>query len=149
MLVLLCQHLQASLVAQIVKNPAMQETRVQSLGQEDPLEEGMATPLQYSCLENPMATAHGHAKRQAHHSHLLTSKDAHVVLGRPLRTHLSWSNTSSLAGLSLPVTFSRETSLIFLLLHKIDLGPLHTPLGFYCLLLSQHLSLIETTSLHV
>ena len=34
----------ASLVAQIVKNlPAMQETRVQSLGQEDPLEKGMVT----------------------------------------------------------------------------------------------------------
>ena len=33
----------ASLVAQMVKNlPAMQETRVQSLGQEDPLEKGMA-----------------------------------------------------------------------------------------------------------
>ena len=35
---------QASLVAQMVKNlAAKQETRVQSLGQEDPLEEGMAT----------------------------------------------------------------------------------------------------------
>ena len=34
----------ASLVAQTVKNlPAMQETRVQSLGQETPLETGMAT----------------------------------------------------------------------------------------------------------
>ena len=34
----------ASLVAQTIKNPpAMQETQVQSLGQEDPLEEGMAT----------------------------------------------------------------------------------------------------------
>ena len=34
----------ASLVAQIVKNlPAMQETQVQSLGWEDPLEKGMAT----------------------------------------------------------------------------------------------------------
>ena len=33
-----------SLVAQTVKNlPAMQETQVQSLGQKDPLEEGMAT----------------------------------------------------------------------------------------------------------
>ena len=32
---------QASLVAQMVKN--LQETRVQSLGWEDPLEEGMAT----------------------------------------------------------------------------------------------------------
>ena len=43
----------ASLVAQRVKRlPAMQETQVQSLGQEDPLEKEMAT--QYSCLENPM-----------------------------------------------------------------------------------------------
>ena len=38
----------------MVKNPsAMRETWVQSLGQEDPLEEEMANPLQYSCLENP------------------------------------------------------------------------------------------------
>ena len=37
-------HIWASLVAQMVKNrPAMQETWVQSLGQEDPLEEEMAT----------------------------------------------------------------------------------------------------------
>ena len=49
-----------SLVALSVKNPpAMQETQVQSLGQEDPLEKGMATP------SNPMdrgvwrATLHG------------------------------------------------------------------------------------------
>ena len=34
----------ASLAAQMVKNPpAMQDTQVQSLGWEDPLEEGMAT----------------------------------------------------------------------------------------------------------
>ena len=33
-----------SLVAQMVKNlPALQETQVQSLGQEEPLEKGMAT----------------------------------------------------------------------------------------------------------
>ena len=43
----------SSLVAQMVKNPpAMQKTRVRSLGQEDPLEKEMVT--QYSCLENPM-----------------------------------------------------------------------------------------------
>ena len=50
--------LRASPVAQKVKNlPAAQETWVQSLGQEDPPEKGMATPtspLQYSCLENSM-----------------------------------------------------------------------------------------------
>ena len=39
--------------AQMVKNlPAMWETWVQSLGWEDPLEEGMATHS-CSCLENP------------------------------------------------------------------------------------------------
>ena len=37
-------NVRSSLVARTVKNlPAMQETQVQSLGQEDPLEEGMAT----------------------------------------------------------------------------------------------------------
>ena len=38
------QYSWASLVAKLVKNsPAMQETWVQSLGQEDPLEKGKAT----------------------------------------------------------------------------------------------------------
>ena len=38
------QYSWASLVAKLVKNPcAMQETWVRSLGQEDPLEEGVAT----------------------------------------------------------------------------------------------------------
>ena len=45
----------ASLVAQMVMNlPVMQETQVRSLGGEDPLEKGMATHCQYSCLENSM-----------------------------------------------------------------------------------------------
>ena len=55
-----------SLVAQTVKDPpAMQETRVQSLGWEDPLGEGNGNPLQYSFLENSIdrgawwATVHG------------------------------------------------------------------------------------------
>ena len=43
------------ILAQTVKRlPAMRETRVQSLGQEDALEEGNGSPLQHSCLENPM-----------------------------------------------------------------------------------------------
>ena len=45
----------ASLVAQTVKClPAVRETRVRSLGWEDPLGEGNGNPLQYSCLENSM-----------------------------------------------------------------------------------------------
>ena len=45
----------ASVVAQMVKNlPAMRETWAQSLGWEDPLEEGMAThSSQHPGLENP------------------------------------------------------------------------------------------------
>ena len=60
-----------SLVAQMAKNlPAMQETQVRSLGQEDSLEKGNGYPLQYSCLENSLdrgawwATVHGIAKSQ-------------------------------------------------------------------------------------
>ena len=42
-------------MAQMVKNlPAMWKTQVQSLGWEDPLEEGNGCPLQYFCLENSM-----------------------------------------------------------------------------------------------
>ena len=45
----------ASLVAQLVKNlPAMEETQVESLGQEDPLEKEMATHSSILALENPM-----------------------------------------------------------------------------------------------
>ena len=64
------QYSWASLVAQMVKNPpAMRETWIQSLGWEDPLEEGMATHS--SILDwNPhgqrrlVATVHGVTKSQ-------------------------------------------------------------------------------------
>ena len=59
-----------SLVAQLVKKPpAIQETQVQSLGWEDPLNKGRET-TKYSCLENAMdreacqATIHGVAMSQ-------------------------------------------------------------------------------------
>ena len=45
------------MVQQIKNPPAMQETQetwVQSLGQENPLEKGNGNPLQCSYLENPM-----------------------------------------------------------------------------------------------
>ena len=50
----------ASLVAQTVKNsPAMQETRVQSLSWEDPLEEGMATQSSIPAWRIPWADEPG------------------------------------------------------------------------------------------
>ena len=59
----------ASLVAQMVKNlPAMWETRVRSLGWDDPLEEGVATHSSILAWRTPMdrgawqAAVHGVAK---------------------------------------------------------------------------------------
>ena len=54
------------------------ETQPRSLGEEDPLEEGMAAPVQYCCLENPMytgawqATVHRVAKSQTQLKQLST-----------------------------------------------------------------------------
>ena len=45
--------IRAFLVALMVKNPPARETWVQSLGQEDPMEEEYVNSLQYFCLENP------------------------------------------------------------------------------------------------
>ena len=65
------QYSWASLVAQMVRNlPAMWEIWVESLGWEDPLEEGMATHASVLAWRIPMdreawrATAHGLAKSQ-------------------------------------------------------------------------------------
>ena len=59
----------AKMVAQMVKNPpAVWETQVQSLGQEDPLEKEMATHASIPAWKNPMdrgvwwATVHGVTK---------------------------------------------------------------------------------------
>ena len=64
-----------SLLVQTVKNlPAMQETQVQSLGGEDPLEEGMATHSSILAWRIPMdrgawwATVYGVSKNQTQHS---------------------------------------------------------------------------------
>ena len=53
-------HIWAFLVVQMVKNlPAGWETRVQSLGQEDPLEEGMATHSSTLAWRIPWMKEHG------------------------------------------------------------------------------------------
>ena len=55
------QYSWVSPVAQLVKNPpTLWETWVQSLGWEDPLEEGTGYPLHYDGLENSMdCVVHG------------------------------------------------------------------------------------------
>ena len=65
----------ASLIAQSVKSlPAVQDTQVQFLGQEDPLEKEMATHSSILAWRIPwtedrilwLATVHGFAKSQTH-----------------------------------------------------------------------------------
>ena len=65
----ICIYMRGSLIAQLVKNlPAVQETLVQSLGWEDPLEKGMATRSRILAWRIPMdrgawwATVHGVTK---------------------------------------------------------------------------------------
>ena len=53
-------------MAQMVKNlPAMQETQVQSLGREDPLEEGMATHSSILAWEIPWTEEPGRLQSAA------------------------------------------------------------------------------------
>ena len=73
----LLQYSWASLVTQTVKNPpAMQETWVQSLGWEDPLEEGIATHSSILAWRIPLdrgawrATVHGVTKSGTRRSDL-------------------------------------------------------------------------------
>ena len=79
------QYSWASLVAQTVKNPpAIRETWVQSLGEEDPLEEGMATHSRILAWRISMdrgawrATVHGIAKSQTQlstHTHMYGERE--------------------------------------------------------------------------
>ena len=99
----------ASLVAQMIKNPPeMQETRVQSLGWEDPLEEGMATHSSILAWRIPMdrgawwAIVHRVAKSQTRlkqlsvHAHTLRIVNQHIdILVRNVkkRPSLPWSHS--------------------------------------------------------
>ena len=71
-----------------------QETWVRSLGWEDPLESEVETPLQYSCLENPMdggawrPTVHGVAKSQTQLSDFTHSLTKFVIACLPRSKHL-------------------------------------------------------------
>ena len=87
--------------------PAMQETEVQSLGQEEPLEKGIASyPLQYSCLKNSMdrgawqATGHGIVKSwiRLHNWHAEP-----FVVGGWLHVHVGCPAASPASSYKMPV----------------------------------------------
>ena len=75
----------------MVKNPHANAEDIRDAGlipgQEDPLEEGVANPLQYSCLENPMdrgawwATVHGVTKSRTQLKRLSTYTHKSEIVG--------------------------------------------------------------------
>ena len=113
----------------MVKNlPAMRETRVQSLGSEDPLEEGMATHSSTLTRRIPMhrgawqATGHGVAKSQTWLSTAQCIKMA--------RCHSEIKSPSSL----LPETLDHPATLG----RTLEEAPLHTPPSSLGLSLNSH-----------
>ena len=65
----MCQLGWASLVAQMVKNlPAIQGIQVQALGQEDPLEKGMATHSSILAWEIPWTEEPGGLQSMGSHN---------------------------------------------------------------------------------
>ena len=89
----------------------MRETRVQSLGQEDPRGEGNGNPLQCSCLENPMdrgawlATVRGVAKSRIRlNDFIITITISHIK--EKIRQYIpTGENTETISGPLLPKEF--------------------------------------------
>ena len=85
-------NLGASLVAQTVKNPpTMQDTRVQSLGWEDPLEKAMAPhssilAWRIPWTEGPWTTVHGVAQSQTRLRDFTFTRHFHA-LEQEMATH--------------------------------------------------------------
>ena len=107
----------------MVKNPpAMQETQVQSLDQDDPLEKKNGNPLQYSCLGNPMdrgatwATVHGITKSQTRLRNKPTTT-IHIyiydiIILNPLGSHSAAINGKPSRDLQVEICVSRWQSLV-------------------------------------
>ena len=75
----------------MIKNtPAMWETWVRSLGCEDPLEEGMANPLQYSGLESPHRQK-GLVGKQSDTTEQLRSAQHAIHSAQPCLSHSTMS----------------------------------------------------------
>ena len=109
----------ASLVAQLVKNPpAMQETPVQFLDREDPLEEDMATHSSILAWRVPVdrgaswATVHGVTKSQTWLSHLAHTHSHMLKI---------FYNRESFKKNFLIIWICKEKASIFLPLAKIHL----------------------------
>ena len=85
----------AFLVAQMVKKlPAMQETQVQSLGQEDALEKEIATHSSILAWKTPWTEGPGGSQRVRHeqltHTHTHTHNVHECTHPGPLQSHIVW-----------------------------------------------------------
>ena len=93
--------------------PAMQETQVLPLGQEDPLEKEMATHFSYSCLENSMdkgawqATVHRVTEldmtEQLTHTHTHTQFQKQMCLNRRIIQGTCLKSDSQFTPLEIPI----------------------------------------------
>ena len=113
------QYSWVSLVAQLVKNPpAMWENWVQSLGWEDPLEEGVATHSSVLAWRIPMergtwgATVHGVAESQTQLSdfHFHFHVGVHRLSSFPLS---SLKRTASVPGYTNPIWYASGSQISF------------------------------------
>ena len=97
----------ATLVAQTVKNLlAMQETRVSSLGQENPLEKGMATHFTILAWKTPWAEEPGGLQSMYKETHTI-ERVSHFFYFRVLA--ISFDIYSFVDGLLLPDWFCQRT----------------------------------------
>ena len=79
------------MVTQLVKNPpAMQETPVWFLGQEDPLEKGTATPSSILAWRIPQTVYSMGSQRVGHNQ--ATSTFHYVRKNRNMKEHVQWHN---------------------------------------------------------
>ena len=111
-------HKWASPVAQWVKKPPTtynardMEMQLWSLGWEDPLEEENGSPLQYSCLENPMdreawqAAVHGVGKSWTQLSNLAHKQQCSANTQNSWLIAGPWGTSVTGLGTVLPVTFN-------------------------------------------
>ena len=114
----------------------MQETQVQSPGQEDPLEENTITHFQYSCLKNPTDrgawwdTIHRVAKRRdwndLAHTHTSHTKQGvlNIFCYTILFVHFNKENHKLLTLLQKGNSTSKNICVLF----KNLLTPIHSPL---------------------
>ena len=100
------KNLWASLVAYLVRSlPAVQETLVQSLGREDPLEKEMATLSSVLAWKIPWTEESGRLQSMGHKSQTWLSDFTFTFFWKALLTHTLWQHKHSIVNIPSKPTF--------------------------------------------